>query len=67
MTSRAKEIADQLCTADRRALLSAPGLGNFSSAAFRRLRDNLLMDDSFWPRNWDDRCAPNYSSRHFIP
>jgi hypothetical protein len=57
MKSRAKEIAEQLSSADKRALLSKPGSGNFSTAAFERLRHNMLMDSNFYPTElgWEVR------------
>jgi hypothetical protein len=64
MRSRAKEIAEQLSNADKRALLAKPGSGAFSSAAFKRLMDNKLMDGNFWPTElgWEVRIELGGSS-----
>ena len=64
MKYRAKEIAEQLAPADKRALLSKPGSGAFSSAAFNRLINNKLMDRNFWPTElgWEVRAELGGSS-----
>lgn len=64
MKSRAKKIAEQLLSVDRRALLARPGSGAFSSAAFNRLVANKLMDRNFWPTDlgWEVRIELGGSS-----
>lgn len=44
-----EKVANKLRPADRKALLSTPGRGAFSSASWTRLRDAGLMDENFYP------------------
>jgi hypothetical protein len=45
--AKAERLQNTICNADRKALCSRNGAGNYSTAAFLRLKHNGLVDDSF--------------------
>lgn len=49
MSDDPNAIAERLKPTLKRALLSRPGSGSFSTGAWHKLMDAGLMDDHFWP------------------